>query len=65
MVLDTHHSEGFQTEHEHRKLNDLVYKVRRVDLLAGGLKIQYEQVVQTVRVGLYGVMQFPGRIWLL
>ena len=64
-MLNTHHSEGFQAEHEYRKLDDLMYKVRRVDLLAGGLKIQYEQVVQTVRVGLYGVMQFPGRIWLL
>ena len=41
----TYNSESFYAEHEDGELDDLVYEVRRVDFLAGGLKVQHQQVV--------------------
>lgn len=42
-----------------------MYVVWRIDVLAGGFKIQDEQVVEAIGVGLHRVMQVPGRVRLL
>ena len=61
----TYHCEGLQIEQEHRELDDLVDVVWRVDRFTGGLKVQDEEELETVGVGLQRALQLPGRARLL
>lgn len=60
----TYNCECLYVQHEHGELDDFVNEVRRVDFQTRGLKVQDQEVVQGIGVGLHRVEQVPRRTGL-